>query len=199
MMNPDEIVVIPRYALRLRLSLLSLPLISGVTLWVLVARAPRDPIVYLVLLFFLGGLLAVWPRFYRKIRFGRSIVLERYLLPPRIVEYSSITDVGIGVLMTSQGNITLPNWDNVADFDAAVQECRKRGHWTDAQIKGELVQQQIAAAITGAIAIPVAIVGSIVAVYWQPFGIELHPMLWFLGICAPIVLLLHVYFRRRAA
>ena len=195
-MENADIVFVPKYPLKFRLmALIGFPLLVAASIFAAIVGGREKPSLYLGLLF-VAAMPVLWMRAYKKVRFDRSIVLERYLLPPRIIQYASIQDVGAGLLKTSQGAVSLLNCDNVEEFDLAVEESRQRGYWSQSQIKGELLGKQVATAKTMGIAIPVAIVGSVVAVMIRPFGLSLHWLVWFGVIYLPLALGLYAHFRK---
>lgn len=199
-MTADEITVVPKYKLGYRITLVLSPLLAAACVWAAIGGGRKDPRLYLGLIFVVV-LPFLWLRTYRRIRFGQSITFERYVLPPRLLEYSSITDVGRGVLKTRQGNFMLidQNCVNVDEFDRAVEESRQRGYWSQSQIDGKLVLQQVATAKASMIAIPVSFAAAILATFLKPGGLRLHFLIWLLIFYVPLGFGLYYYFRRRQA
>lgn len=190
----EDIVFKPKYPIRFRLMLVFSPVFAGFAAWVAITRGAEEPKAYLGLLV-PPAVLFVFARTYRRIRFGQSIVLERFLLPPRVIPYTAIQDVGMGLLKTSQGGVAVLNCDNVEEFDQALEESKNRGYWQESQIKGAMLGRQLAGARTATIALPVAVVISIVATILQPW--KVHWFVWFLSAYIPLTIGLYLYFRRR--
>jgi hypothetical protein len=196
----EEIEFVPKYSFRHRMVLYFIgPLMALAGLLPLFLR-PKDLMGYSPLLFPLCMPLLLFFT-YRRVRFGTSIVAERYLLPPRSIEYSSITDVGVGLITSTQGKLYFmpQNCDNIEEFDAAVEESRRRGYWSDQQIEHKVLGQQLASTKAQLIGVPVAIVGAIVLTFAHPGGLRWPWLAWFFVIYLPLSLGLYAYYKRRSA
>ena len=199
-MSADEITFVPKYKLGYRITLFASPVVVPLAVWGAIVGGRKDPWLYFFLLFAVA-MPVIWSKTYRRIRFGQSISFERYVLSPRVVEYSSITDVGRGILKTRQGTFALidQNCLNVDDFDRAVEESRNRGYWSTTQIDGKLVLQQAASGKAGLIALPLSIAAAILATYLQPGGLHLRFIFWFLIFYLPLAFGSYYFFKRRMA
>lgn len=199
-MSADETVVVPKYKLMYRFFFFVSPVFGALAAWAAIAGGRKDPALYICLLFVVA-LPIIWSRTYRRIRFGQSISFERYVFPPRVVEYSSIKDVGRGVLKTTQGNFVLDprNCVNIDEFDRAVEESRNRGYWSTTQIDGKLALQQAASAKAQLIAVPVSLGAALLAAYFEPGGVHLRLIFWFLIFYLPLSFGAYYVFKRRMA
>jgi len=197
--SADEIVFVPKYVWRHRFAMYATPVMAVLGIVVAVAKPPHEPGVWAGLLMFVVGAALLWLMTVKRVRFGPSIVVERYLRPPRSIEYSSIVDVGSGVLKTTRRPVafTSMNCSNVDEFDAAVAESRRRGYWSETQLKGEIPGQQAASARSQLIAIPVSIVGAVAATVAKPGGLRYPWIVWWIAIYLPLALGLYAYFRHR--
>ena len=193
----SEITFVPKYAWRFRLAFfVAMPLMAVLGLFAVIVDRGHEPKLLLSLMFPVG-LVFMLAMTYKRVRFGSSIVAERYLFPPRTFEYASITDVGSGLLKTTQGKLYFmsQNCDNIDEFDEAVEESRKRGFWSEHQIENKVLTNQIAGARAAMISIPIAIVGAIAVTIVRP-----GRWTWiasFIVIQLAVGYPLYLYYRRR--
>jgi hypothetical protein len=198
-MKSDEIVFTPKYDSGYILLLKVAPVLALFAAFLGVWSWRKGPSSFL-LFAFVPAAYGIWYQTYRRIRFGESIVVERPVFPRRkTIEYGSIEDVAPGILKTRQGNILIQYCQNAAEFDHAVKESRRRGYWSEAQIKGELPRQEWISARIMATAYPIAGVVAFFATRFEPFGIHLHWSIWAMASFFAIGLPMHWYLTRRAA
>jgi len=197
-MEADEIVFIPKYPIKFRVVAALSPPMAAAAVAAAWAEGDRKPLLYVGVALFVVLPPLFWLRTYRRIRFGREIRLERFLLPPRTIRYASIQDYGFGVLKTSQGTVSLQNCENFVEFGNALKESETRGYWNESQLKGELPEKQVASWRATMIAAPVAVVLTTAFVITHPIGLRLHPLVWFMAIYVPLGLGLYAHYRRRA-
>ena len=92
------------------------------------------------------GTLAFPFKFIRRVRFGRKLVIDRFILPPREIDYSDITDIGITGVKTRHGNISLYEMTNANEFKDLLVTALAHAEISDGQLEGKLAQQEVNAA-----------------------------------------------------
>jgi len=58
---------------------------------------------------------------FREVRFGETIILKRYFLPPRIIHYEDVTDFTMRGLVARHGGIPLANVQNRGEFEKIIR------------------------------------------------------------------------------
>jgi len=173
-----EIVFIPKYPPNLWFALAVVFILavgSGVMVFCFGARENHF---YFGLALGLLFPLALY-RMYTRVRFGSSIVFERWLLPPRIVEYAEIRDIFRGTFETARGKVWLThNVKNLPEFQSALDQCFHKGLLSISQIKGELAVKHKITAKVAPLMVLLASVLAVAANYFRPFGLDLHFLLW---------------------
>lgn len=173
-----EIVFVPKYPLELWFALAVVFILaagSGVMIFFFGARENHF---YFGLALGLLFPLALY-RMYTRVRFGSSMVFERRLLPPRIVDYAEIQDIFRGTLETGRGKVWLThNVTNLQEFQSALDQCFQKGLLSKSQIKGVLsIKHKINAKVVP-LMVTLASIFTMAAVYFRPFGLNLHFLVW---------------------
>lgn len=58
---------------------------------------------------------------FREVHFGKEILVKRYFLPPRKIEYEDVTDLTPRGLVARRGGIPLVNVQNREEFDRIIR------------------------------------------------------------------------------
>jgi hypothetical protein len=58
---------------------------------------------------------------FREVKFGETIILKRYFLPPRIIHYEDVTDFTLRGLVAKHGGIPFANVQNRGEFEKIIR------------------------------------------------------------------------------
>ena len=118
-----EIVFKPRYPFRIRMSVYLYPIgVIACIFFVVMAIISRSVFPYVIYAIIFGFTVLSMPMIiFREVRFGEAIILKRYFLPPRIIQYDDVTEISPRGLVARHGGIPLANLQNRAEFDKVVK------------------------------------------------------------------------------
>jgi hypothetical protein len=119
----EEIVFKPSYSLRIRMSVYLYPIgVIACTFFVVMAIISRSVFPYIIYAIIFGFTVLSMPMIiFREVRFGEAIVLKRFFLPPRIIQYDDVTDFSLRGLVARHGGIPLANVQNRAEFEKIIK------------------------------------------------------------------------------
>lgn len=197
-MDPEEEIYKPDYPLTHRVLMVACIPLAVATVWMAWAEGREHPLLYVGAVIIPWVVVALYRQTYRRIRLGQKIVAERYLLPPRVIEYAEIRDVGLDTVKLRSGHLTLFKVDNAERFFVILEQLEKRGLWSRTQIDGRLAATQARTYVTMAIAGPAAGVLTLVAGFVRPFRLALPWVAWFFIFYLPIALVTYVVLKRRS-
>jgi len=119
----EETVFKPRYSLRIRMSVFLYPIgIIACIFFIFMAISSRAIFPYTIYAIIFGFTVLSMPMIiFREARFGESIILKRYFLPPRIIQYEDVTDFTLRGLVARHGGIPLANVQNRGEFEKIIR------------------------------------------------------------------------------
>lgn len=119
----EEIVFKPSYPLRIRLSVYLYPIgVIACFFFVIMAIISRSAFPYIIYAIIFGFTVLSMPMIvFREVRFGKTIVLKRFFLPSRIIQYEDVTDFTLRGLMARHGGFPLANVQNRAEFERIIK------------------------------------------------------------------------------
>ena len=119
----EEIVFKPRYPLRIRISVYLYPIgVIACIFFIIMAFISRSIFPYGIYAIIFGFTALSMPVIiFREVRFGEAIVLKRYFMPARIIQYVDVTDFTLRGLVARHGGISLANLQNRADFEKIIR------------------------------------------------------------------------------
>lgn len=171
---PDsEITFRPRYGWRYRFALGFLPIMLALCLFVLFTKGAKDPKIYLVLACVFAGGIVLAATTIRRIRFGSRIIVERYLFPPRVIDYSDIVDIGIIHIKLKKGQLSFPQIQNVDELHEIFDDVMRRGAMSPGQIEGTLAGKEAIGAVASFVAMVIAIVVTLILYFVRPRWLHL--------------------------
>ena len=118
-----EIVFKPRYPFRIRMSVYLYPIgVMACIFFVIMAIISRSVFPYVIYAIIFGFTVLSMPMIiFREVHFGEAIVLKRYFLPARIIQYEDVTDFTMRGLVAKHGGISLANLQNRAEFEKIIK------------------------------------------------------------------------------
>ena len=112
--------------------------------------------------------------FYRSIELGQTIIIKRYFYKPRIIHYTDIEDIGMGLIKTKRGKILIQSMKN-SDLIIQVLNLKiKAGIILENQLEGEILAKEIISFKAALISLPVSIGLDFILRYFDliPFTID---------------------------
>lgn len=141
----DEIIFKPKYRLGIWIMVTGGPLFGLLLILMAIDVGKADLPVYLFcLMLFASGAIAPLILI-KRIRFGQSITVERYLLSEKVIAYSDVSDIGNTVIATKKGAIQIKDMVNRGQLLAILTALIEQGSIQELQLKGELVTDEKAA------------------------------------------------------
>ncbi|MDB5051395.1 MAG: hypothetical protein JWO30_4466 [Fibrobacteres bacterium] len=160
----------PKYSLKIKAASLGCLLFSIAGISILIKEPNPDTKLLLACLFFpLIGLI-IPLSVYRRIEFGESICLVRWIFPNKIILYSEIKDIGLNTITTKAGNISINEIKNSSELLDLLDECLSSGEIKTDQIEGRLVGVEILSYEAGVISFPIYLAIHIPLIFlgWVP-------------------------------
>ncbi|MGD0750528.1 MAG: hypothetical protein ABSA23_03885 [Anaerolineales bacterium] len=119
----EENVFKPHYPLRIRMSVILYPIgVVACIFFIYMAIASHAIIPYAIYAIIFGFTVLSMPMIiFREVRFGETIILKRYFLPPRIIQYEDVTDFTLRGLVARHGGIPLANVQNRSEFEKIIR------------------------------------------------------------------------------
>jgi hypothetical protein len=120
----EEIVFKPRYPLRIRISVYLYPLgIIACIFFIFMAFISHSIFPYVIYAIIFGFTVLSMPMIvFREVRFGEAILLKRYFMPARTIQYADVTNFTLRGLVARHGGIPLANLQNRADFEKIIKK-----------------------------------------------------------------------------
>ena len=172
----NQIEFKPKYKSVVKLSfMLMIPSCLSIVFFMLITEID-DPVVFIIALIFSSLILFVPFVFYKKIIFWDSYFqIDRYILEPRKIFYSDITDIGLQAIRTRNGNIAFNSMENANELLHIINNKIKEGALAEGQIKGKQLIKDITAQKALVISIPISIVICLVLNYAGYYPQNIHP------------------------
>ena len=119
----EEIVFKPQYPLRIRMSVYLYPIgIIACLFFIFMAFSSQRLFPYIIFAIIFGFTTLSMPLIiFREARFGGAIMLKRYFLPSRMIQYEDVVDLTQRGLVAKHGGIPLVNVGNRLEFDKIIQ------------------------------------------------------------------------------
>jgi hypothetical protein len=119
----EEIVFKPRYPLHIRASGYLYPIGAAAGIFFLVlAIISRSIFPYGIYAIIFGFIVFSMPMIiFREVCFGKAIILKRYFMPARIIQYEDVTAFTLRGLVARHGGISLANLQNRTDFEKIIK------------------------------------------------------------------------------
>ena len=178
-MNIPPAVFKPKYPLKMKLSFLFLPIMA--ILFTLAAIDGGDPdmpwlfhFLSLAMITLTGSIPFV---LIRRIRFEDKILVDRFVVPTRELDYTDILDVGITNIRAKRGNLSLNAVKNVDEFKSMLANALAEKDIPQDQIESKLAKQETeiarATIYAQAVALPVTFVLLLLRPDWFQFADKL--------------------------
>jgi hypothetical protein len=119
----EELVFKPQYPFRIRLSVYLYPIgVIACIFFIYMAVASRSIFPYIIYAFIFGFTILSMPMIiFREVRFGEKIIIKRYFLPHRIIQYEDVVDLTLRGLVAKHGGLPLANVQNRAEFEKIIK------------------------------------------------------------------------------
>ena len=119
----EENVFKPHYPLRIRMSVILYPIgVVACIFFIYMAIASHAIIPYAIYAIIFGFTVLSMPMIiFREVRFGETIILKRYFLPPRIIQYEDVTEFTLRGLVAKHGGTPLSNVQNRGEFEEIIR------------------------------------------------------------------------------
>jgi hypothetical protein len=119
----DEIVFRPRYPFRVRMSVYLYPIgVIACIFFIIMAISSHSIFPYAIYAIIFGFTVLSMPMIiFREVRFGEAIVVKRYFMPARTIQYEDVTDFTPRGLVARHGGLPLVNLQNRAEFDKIIK------------------------------------------------------------------------------
>jgi hypothetical protein len=119
----EEIVFKPRYPLRIRMSVYLYPIgVIACIFFLILAFISRSIFPYAIYAIIFGFTVISMPMIiFREVRFGEAIVVKRYFMPARVIQYDDVVDLTLRGLVARHGGIPLVNLQNRAEFEKIIR------------------------------------------------------------------------------
>ena len=119
----EDNVFKPHYTLRVRMSVFLYPIgVIACIFFIYMAIASHAVFPYAIYAIIFGFTVLSMPMIiFREVRFGETIILKRYFLPPRIIQYEDVTDFTLRGLVARHGGIPLANVQNRSEFEKIIR------------------------------------------------------------------------------
>lgn len=107
---------------------------------------------------FLAIFIFIFPFiFYKKISFQEYIKIDRYFIPPRIIHFDDIKDIGLNAILTSKGKILIQPMKNGNELVEIFSILQSKNLILEQQLEGVLALKEIISYKAALISIPVTI------------------------------------------
>jgi hypothetical protein len=118
-----EIVFKPRYPLRIQASVFLYPIgVVACIFFIVMAIISRSIFPYGIYAIIFGFTVISMPMIiFREVRFGEAIIVKRYFMPARIIQYEDVTAFNLRGLVAQQGGIPLANLQNRLEFEKIIK------------------------------------------------------------------------------
>ena len=140
------------------------PLMTAFFVHSAISWGKDDPIFYFTAVMCIVVTIALPFRTIRRIEFGDTIVVRRYLAPSYEFDYADILDIGVTTVRTKpgKGNIFLPKIENFNELKEMITEALAQRDATQDQLEGKLARREVnelwAAGIAQIVALPITAV-----------------------------------------
>jgi hypothetical protein len=180
----------PKYELGMNFSAIFIPIMTVVSIFVVVKLDLRElPAYGLIALFSILTLSMPFTRI-RQIRFSDKMYVDQFILAPREIDYKDIIDVGIITVKTKRGNISLYKIENTKQFYEFLKDAMAQNQVSESQLEGKLAKREVISWTSSIYAQLIAIPITLLLVWWSPTCIKFLGkftfLTVFLAIFAPI-------------
>jgi hypothetical protein len=119
----EEIVFKPRYPVRIQASVYLYPIgVAACIFFIVMAIISRSIFPYGIYAIIFGFTVISMPMIiFREIRFGEAIIVKRYFMPARIIQYEDVTEFTLRGLVARHGGIPLANLQNRPEFEKIIK------------------------------------------------------------------------------
>jgi hypothetical protein len=119
----EELVFTPQYPARIRMTIYLYPIgILACLFFFYMAFSEGSFLPYGIYALIFGFTVFSMPVvIFREVRFDTEIIVKRYFLPQRRIEYEDVTDLTPRGLVAKRGGIPLVNVQNRAEFDKIIK------------------------------------------------------------------------------
>ncbi len=158
-----EIVFKPEYEKSTLLAFaLGIPMFSFFIIFQFVTGV-SDQVTFATIMLVACAILALF-NFYRRISFGDHILVERYVLKPKVINYGDIKDYSMSTIITTKGRIALHSMVNSELVIQIIEQKLQEGKIFEEQLRGEVAFQELVAWRASMLSLPISLV--IVAVMY---------------------------------
>ena len=123
--NPldQETVFKPIYPLRIRMTVVLYPIgVIACIFFIFMAFISPSIFPYIIYALIFGFTVLSMPMIiFREVRFGEVIIVKRYFLPRRIIQYEDVVDLTLRGLVARRGGIPLTNIQNRSEFEKIIK------------------------------------------------------------------------------
>jgi hypothetical protein len=123
--NPlnQEIVFKPQYPMRIRMTVVLYPIgVIACIFFIFMAFVSRSVFPYIIYAIIFGFTALSMPMIlFREVRFGEVIIVKRYFMPRRIIQYADVVDLTLRGLVAKRGGIPLANVQNRSEFEKIIK------------------------------------------------------------------------------
>jgi hypothetical protein len=198
-MENEETVFEPRYSPLVNFTAIGLPLLFVGLLCAGANLISRVPALAWLLLLLIGIAAAISPYFFiRRIYFRDQLVVRRFLLPDRLIDYRQIVEINPTSLETQEGRVRLGRLQNLPELQDMIQRWRaakilKAGQKKDEPDAPDLQTHALVPVRGyGSYGFMWALMFGIIGLFVQPAWVSLDAK-WFFGIIFLATYVVFVY------
>ena len=194
----QQTVFKPKYPVRLYLGFFLMILVELCLLSQLLFGAETRPDIFLA--GFFGLVITLSPyTFVKRIVFDvHSFSVEKFLGPTKTIEYTDVIDIGMSLIKTRNGNISIQLMSNADELRTIFTELIRQGKISHYQIENKVVAQET---LRQKALLPAAVISSILWVvtsFIWPHEKSLFRYLSFLAFFVPIYIVIYQVLKNRA-